>query len=242
MIAYYNHKKKGLANDFIFKDELDRLSLFNRKLRSSAISGGGSSLNTNDEELKKSLKDLLSDKDLKNNLIYSCIIWSCSIFNFYLLTFYFKYFPGSIFINTIYLSFSDIISYVLSATIVKYTTANRALLIAFCTQIIGASIYLVFCWEVRLVPVFIIISRIGNSMSFNTVYIINPRLFPTKFLATCYGIENLVSHILAIGGPLMAEVPDPYPFIVFLFHAIVGSVTSFFLKEVNKSTNVESSP
>lgn len=43
----------------------------------------------------------------------------------------------------------------------------------------GSLIYLVFFWEVRLVPVFIILSRVGNSMAFNTVYVSNNRLFPT---------------------------------------------------------------
>ncbi len=72
-------------------------------------------------------------------------------------------------------------------------------------------------------------------MSFNVVFISNNKLFPTKFLATSYGICNLVSHILAVAAPLSAEIPDPYPFLVFIGNVVMALSASFYLKEHTNS-------
>ena len=172
-------------------------------------------------------------------MIFSCVIWSCSMFNFYLITFYLKYFPGSIFKNSIWFAVSDFLSYLASGSILKRTNLQRTLFCSYILSGAGSITYLLFYWDARLVPIFILLSRVGNSMAFNTVYVSNNRLFPTKFMASTYGIVNLVSHLYAIGAPLMAEISDPYPFSAFLFHSCIGAVCSFFLKEINKEAKAE---
>lgn len=169
-------------------------------------------------------------------MIFACITWSCSMFNFYLITFYLKYFPGSIFKNSIYFAIADFTSFVVSGTILKKTNANKTLFISFVVAGIGALTYLFFYWNLALVPLFILCSRIGNSMAFNTLYISNNRLFPTRFLASTFGLVNFVSHLIAVGAPMVAEVPDPYPFGIFLTNAGIGAISSFFLKEMNTET------
>jgi len=72
-------------------------------------------------------------------------------------------------------------------------------------------------------------------MSFNTVYVSNNRLFPTFFLTTSFGIVNFISHILAVGAPMIAEIEDPYPFWVFSAFCLIALVSSLFLKEVDRS-------
>lgn len=161
------------------------------------------------------------------------------MFNFYLLTFYLKYFPGSIFKNSIWFAVSDFLSYLISGNILKYSSTQRTLFISFVISGTGSLIYLFLYWDVRLVPVFILLSRIGNSMAFNTVYVSNNRLFPTKYLASTYGIVNFISHLYAIGAPLTAEIADPYPFMAFFFHSCLGAFCSFFLKEINKDAKPE---
>ena len=89
--------------------------------------------------------------------------------------------------------------------------------------------YLLFYWDLRLVPIFILMSRMGNSMAFNTVYVSNNRFFPTRYLASTYGIVNFVSHFVAVGAPLLAEMPDPYPFVVFLGNSVAGMTASVFM-------------
>jgi hypothetical protein len=69
----------------------------------------------------------------------------------------------------------------------------------------------------------------GNSMAFNTVYASNNRFFPTKYISSTYGIVNFVSHLIAVGAPMLAEVSDPYPFTVFITNAAIAIICSFFL-------------
>lgn len=185
-----------------------------------------------------SLKELMSNPLLRMNLLFACVLWSCAMFNFYLITFYLKYFPGSIFINSIWFALSDFFSFVISGTYLKKSdNTNRTLLLSFGVSALGALLYLLFYQEVSLIPVFIICSRMGNSMAFNTVYVSNNRFFPTKYLASTYGIVNLVSHLIAVVAPLLAEVADPYPFAMFFINSAIGVVCSFFLQDIRKGTS-----
>ena len=74
-------------------------------------------------------------------------------------------------------------------------------------------------------------------MSFNTVYVGNNRLFPTQFLATTFGIVNFISHVFAVGAPLIAELSDPFPFTVFLVNCLVALLSACFLKEIHHHHN-----
>jgi hypothetical protein len=152
------------------------------------------------------------------------------MFNFYLIVFYLKYFPGSIYENSIWFALSDFFSFLISGTVLKKTgSPNRTLVLSFGLSALGALIYLFFFWDLRLVPIFILASRMGNSMAFNTVYVSNNRFFPTRYLASTYGIVNFVSHLVAVFAPLLAEVSNPYPFVVFLGNSVAGIVASLFL-------------
>jgi hypothetical protein len=182
------------------------------------------------------MDELMKTPVLRMNLIFLCVIWSAAMFNFYLITFYLKYFPGSIFKNSLFFALSDFASFTISGTILKkWNNPNRALLASFGLSGVGAVIYLLFYWQHSLIPVFVILSRIGNSMAFNVVYISNNRFFPTKYLASTYGIVNFVSHLIAIGAPMLAEVNDPYPFTVFLLNSILGVACSFFVQDITKT-------
>lgn len=164
------------------------------------------------------------------------------MFNYYLVAFYLKYFPGSIFKNSLWFALSDFLSYLISGSILKRTNTQRTLFISYVISGSGSAIYLFFFWDLRLVPLFILLSRIGNSMAFNAVYVSNNRLFPTKYLTSSFGIVNFISHLYAIGAPMVAEIPDPYPFTTFFIHSCVGAVCSFFLKEINKEADKDTDP
>lgn len=164
------------------------------------------------------------------NLVFACIVWTCAMFNFYLITFYLKYFPGSIFKNSLWFALSDFVSFIISGVLLKQSNnPNKTLLISFSVSAFGSILYLLFYWQLSLIPVFIILSRVGNSMAFNTVYVSNNRFFPTKYLASTYGLVNFVSHLVAVAAPMLAEMSDPYPFTVFLFNSCIGVICSFFL-------------
>ena len=75
-------------------------------------------------------------------------------------------------------------------------------------------------------------------MSFNIGYISVARLFPTKYTATVFGIVNLVSHIITIGAPMVAELPEPVPFIVFCSNAFVAIFACLQLVELDRAKKI----
>ncbi len=100
---------------------------------------------------------------------------------------------------------------------------------SFAIAAVGATIYLFMFTNLSLVPVFIVCSRIGTMMAFNVVYASNNQFFPTRYLATTFGIVNFISHLISVGAPILAEVPHPLPFLVFLANTVIGMVASVFL-------------
>jgi hypothetical protein len=176
---------------------------------------------------KESVKDLWHDKILKVNLISSCLVWLLSSFNFYLITFYLKKFPGSIFINSIVFALADMIAFASSGIILKYFLISQGLSFSYGLSLISGICYLVFHnmesempW---LIPLLVCFCRIGGSMSFNIGYISVARLFPTRFVATVFGIVNFVSHTITVGAPLVAELKEPIPFYVFCANAFFAT-------------------
>ena len=96
---------------------------------------------------------------------------------------------------------------------------------------LGAVLYLLFHNDVNFIPYIVAMTRAGNSMAFNTVYAGNNRLFPTEILTTSFGVINFVSHTVAIAAPILAEVPDPFPFGVFLGNTIAALFAALFIRE-----------
>jgi len=97
---------------------------------------------------------------------------------------------------------------------------------------VGGTLYLILFEHEWLIPVLVCFSRVGGSMSFNIGYISVARLFPTEFVSTVFGIVNFVAHIVTVGAPLVAEIRDPYPFMVFTFNAFIAIFISTRLKEI----------
>jgi hypothetical protein len=71
-------------------------------------------------------------------------------------------------------------------------------------------------------------------MSFNIGYISVARLFPTEYVSTVFALVNFISHIITIGAPLVAELPDPIPFIVFCCNSFCAIFAAARLKEIKK--------
>lgn len=92
-----------------------------------------------------------------------------------------KYFPGDIFQNTFFMAVADILSYLISAYVVRKLGLILSVIISLTTAGVGAMLYLFYFHHVSLIPLFIVLCRIGNSMLLNIMYLTNQTLFPTQF-------------------------------------------------------------
>eukprot|EP00352_Strombidinopsis_acuminata_P000143 CAMPEP_0176341630 /NCGR_PEP_ID=MMETSP0126-20121128/2532_1 /TAXON_ID=141414 ORGANISM="Strombidinopsis acuminatum, Strain SPMC142" /NCGR_SAMPLE_ID=MMETSP0126 /ASSEMBLY_ACC=CAM_ASM_000229 /LENGTH=88 /DNA_ID=CAMNT_0017686563 /DNA_START=1371 /DNA_END=1637 /DNA_ORIENTATION=+ len=77
-------------------------------------------------------------------------------------------------------------------------------------------------------------------MAYNIGYVSVNKLFPTKFIATVYGIVNMAAHVIACASPLVAEIPNPYPFIFFLIAVGISVFVSSFLSEIDQNESAGS--
>jgi MFS family permease len=154
--------------------------------------------------------------------------------NYYILAFYLKYFPGNIFWNSFTMAFSDICSYLLAGYVLKKVGLTKSIISSLLTAALGSILYLFFFSSVSVIPLFIILCRVGNSMLLNIVYVTNSTLFPTQFAASSFGILNFISHVSAVCAPLFAELPDPYPFFIYLINCVIAMVCSFFIRQINQ--------
>jgi hypothetical protein len=161
------------------------------------------------------------------------LIYSEASFNFYLLNFYLKYFPGNIFENSTYFACSDLVAFILAGLFMQYTSMKTSLRIGAVIGGIGGLLYLLMSERIDLVPIMICMARVGQSIIFNTAIISINRLFPTTLVATAYGLVNFFAHLFACLSPFVAEIKNPYPFLVFEVLLGAGILGSFFITELS---------
>jgi len=152
-------------------------------------------------------RDIWAIPVLRTNLWAACLLYVEGTFNFYLLSFYMKYFPGNIFENSLYFAASDLCAFFLAGMLLHYTSMKLTLRLASVAALLGGFMYLFLEHsQPELQPAMIILSRLGQSMIFNTTLISVNRLFPTLFIANAYGICNFCAHIIACLAPFVAEI------------------------------------
>ena len=83
-------------------------------------------------------------------------------------------------------------------------------------------------------PILTCLNRAGSTMYWNICYISVVKLFPTRYLATMYGVLNLVAHLFACLAPLAAEIPDPFPFVLYVIAIVISYVCSYKLRELDQ--------
>lgn len=186
-------------------------------------------------------KKLWADKVLKTNLVCSCMCWLHGSFNFYLITFYLKKFPGNIYINSMCFAMADLLAYMSSGIVLKFFMVRQGLFFSYSVSLIAGLLYLANynTQSTWLIPALVALSRIGGSMSFNIGYVSVSRLFPTNYVTTVFGIVNFFSHMITVGAPVVAELEEPIPFVVFCFNSGSAILFSMQLLEVDKAKAIQ---
>lgn len=184
----------------------------------------------------KGLKDLWSNSWLKVNLICSCFVWLFGSFNFYMLTFYLKYFRTNVYVSAMCFAVADMLAYLSSGIVCNFFSIRYGLMISYGFAVIGSLLYNTLFWldNAWFVPLVVGICRLGGSMAFNVGYVSVARLFPTEFVTAVFGIVNLCSHTIAVASPMIAEVKEPIPMVVFCCNAVLAIFFGWRLIEYEK--------
>jgi hypothetical protein len=66
--------------------------------------------------------------------------------------------------------------------------------------------------------------KAGGGLSQTSLFLIVNDIFPIKFKGTIFGLITIIAAIFSVPGPLLAELPDPIPLIIYLALAIISLV------------------
>lgn len=76
----------------------------------------------------------------------------------------------------------------------------------------------------------VLLSKFGISSTYNALYLSNTRLFPTYFCATAFGISNVVSKLVTVSSPIVAELKGQLPLMLFFSTCTIASISTLVLK------------
>jgi hypothetical protein len=129
-------------------------------------------------------------------------LWAMCSFSYYMIIFYLKYLPGDIYSNTFSSSGTDCCSVVFGGIIYKKLGIKKTFAILLTFSVCGGIMIILFGEaHENLMPIFVIITKIGIAGCFVNVYICMVDVFPTLFLASAFGICNFLARILTIVAP-----------------------------------------
>ena len=178
---------------------------------------------------RKQKINFCSNKVILLNLIIMIILWSVTSLNYYLITYYMKYVPGNIFVNTTISTVSELIAYACSGLAYQALGGKTAFFFSFLISSVGGFLIAFIPAVGYEIASFVLLAKFGISFAFNLVYVITPTLFPTDLCSTTFGVCNIFAMLSSVFSPMIAELREPLPMLVYAFTSIAAMIASIFL-------------
>jgi len=182
---------------------------------------------------------LTNDVNIVKSLLIMSYMWTAATFFYYVITYKLKYLPGDIFDNSIAAAVAEVIGCGSFGFLFAYLKIKKSLILLFFIQMTGSTLILVLGDQIpMLMPIFVLLARLGSSAAMTLLHIATVEIFPTLVAATAFGICNVIARIACIFGPLLVEVPEPVPMSIISFMSLIAISLSFRLQEgQNKDSN-----
>jgi hypothetical protein len=147
------------------------------------------------------------------NLLIMSFAWMATSFNYYMVGFLIKYFPGSIYINGVTSSISELIAYALGGVVYEKLGVKPSLVLCYMLSAVGGLLILVYEEETQffstepkdapdwIFPMLVIIAKFGIACTFTLVYVSNIDVFPRDFGASALGTTNFVARLVSAFAP-----------------------------------------
>lgn len=181
------------------------------------------------------MRELFEDKDLVFNLFAMSCIWSICSFSFYLGKFQLKHVAGDVFRNSFFSSIADTLAKPVGFYLYRKLQAKRALSFLFTLSLIG-SIPVIFSetasqgYNDYVVPACLFVMNFGTSAIFGNLYIGHMDLFPVVFSNTSMGICNILARLCTVFAPIVAEIDEPTPEIIFSILVATAIIITLFIR------------
>ena len=181
------------------------------------------------------MKDIFKDKVYSLNLVIIVLSWCASTVCFYIIGFYIKYIPGDVFINIIIISIADALSSIGAGLVSSVVGAKKTLFLSFSLAAV-AGLALIASTQQVYVMVFVLVTRYGINSAFTLCYIITADYFPSIVSSQIFGICNVFARFSTILSPMIAEIDEPIPMIIYCLICTLSMFASLFL---TKSSEVK---
>lgn len=147
---------------------------------------------------------LFSECSTVKNLLLVCVVWASFSFNFYLIGIDLKYLPGSIYHNSLASGIADVLGMVASGFLIREMSPQETLRLFF--LIAGLSgLILLYDHDQSLTAFFLSLSRGCICATGNIMFYLTAKMFRPSVSATAMGVCNIVSRLLTIAAPVLAE-------------------------------------
>ena len=154
-------------------------------------------------------------------------IWSFGSFAFFLVPFYVAHIKiGNIYVTMLASEVAEFLASCIVVVITKAMSLKNALTFFSILITIGATLMFILIESdsmdsasnlvVFLSSAFIMLTNLGVVCVFDIAYLINPTLFPTVLLGTCYGACNVVGRFITIFAPVIAELGQTFPLLLLI--------------------------
>ena len=74
-------------------------------------------------------------------------------------------------------------------------------------------------------------TKFGTNLGFNLVYIITPQYFPSVVTSRIFGICNVFARVATICAPMIAELDEPIPLVIYVALSSSAALTSLGLRK-----------
>mmetsp|Transcript_22745 Transcript_22745/g.26736 ORF Transcript_22745/g.26736 Transcript_22745/m.26736 type:complete len:173 (+) Transcript_22745:234-752(+) len=162
-------------------------------------------------------------------------IWTITSFSFYLGKFQLKQLAGNIYVNSLASSIADTLARPAAYYVYRKLGARQALIGYFALAALGSfpvvwSEMASEAYRKYFVPVCLFIMNSGLNSCFTIVYVGHLDLFPIVYSSTSMGICNIFARAFTIFAPMVAEVREPIPEILFTTLCVIAVVVACFIR------------
>lgn len=147
---------------------------------------------------------------------------SISSFTYFLFNFKIKKIQGSITLNTLASSVSEVVAKLLCLFIYQKVGPRKSYGISYMVASAGTMLLLCFPDSIDFIPLFVTISKFGICISFNTGFLASVDLVPTIFSASVFGFCNFAARFLTILSSEIAEQDYPTPMLICVLSVVAG--------------------
>ena len=160
-------------------------------------------------------------------------LFCAASFNYYLLNFYLKYMPGSIYMNSIVSSLSEVVAHWMAGCIVVKLGPVNGLSGANALATLSA----VGLWASTAVdwagpvPVTVLAAKFGTGAAFAMLYMSTLQYFPNRYMGRVFGTCNVTARFVTIMAPMVAEAPSPTPELIMVVSCALAAILTRLLQK-----------